>query len=792
MRTASRFRPQAADALRAAITEAGGTEVYAIGSLVDDEVATLVIHARGRIDAVPAPHRGKPGQVAIHNHPTGRLDPSPADMAIASRMAEDGVGFVIVDNAVSHARWVVEPDPPREPVAVDPARVRRFFEVDLPAALPGCEARSQQLDMALAVADSLSRREPLVVEAGTGTGKSLAYLVPAALWAIANEGRVVVATYTQALQAQLVRSDLPLLPRGGIEVRSALLVGRNNYACRRRLALAQAGASPDSKPVVDALVAWSESGRARHRADLPFAVDAELWDEVLSDSDLTLAVRCDHYARCHFYDARRDAAKAHIVVVNQALLLADLAVRAENDTGVLPAFHRVIVDEAHHLEAAATSALGCRLTGRAVSRAVAPLLDSARRPGAVSRLSAVAPDLPAVSAVSALWVAGNAAETVLGQPAPSQPRRRQLLISSPQWPEEIDGYTQVASTLDRARRALDALLEAAPPLAPDDAAALLDIRRAARRLAEHAANASAFAVGPDDGHERWLEAAGRRPEDGRALVAAPVDVAPTLRRLLWSPFPGTVATSATLAVAGSFGPWVERVGPAGEPATLRVDSPFDHAAQAVLGLPRDLPPPDTEGWEGQSADAVVDALRCARGGAFVLCTSHAAVRSYASALRRALPAAVVLAQGEAGRPLLLERFRADANAVLVGTDSFWEGVSVTGDALRLVVIPRIPFRVPDDPLFQARAERLVARGIDPFRALTLPDAVLKLRQGYGRLIRTRTDRGAVVLLDRRLHDRSYGRVVLASLPPARRVTGPWRTVRAALLELFAPTAQPTG
>jgi ATP-dependent DNA helicase DinG len=157
-----------------------------------------------------------------------------------------------------------------------------------------------------------------------------------------------------------------------------------------------------------------------------------------------------------------------------------------------------------------------------------------------------------------------------------------------------------------------------------------------------------------------------------------------------------------------------------------------------------------------------------------------------------MPAAVVLAQGEAGRPLLLERFRADANAVLVGTDSFWEGVSVTGDALRLVVIPRLPFRVPDDPLFQARAERLVARGIDPFRALTLPDAVLKLRQGYGRLIRTRTDRGAVVLLDRRLHDRSYGRVVLASLPPARRVTGPWRTVRAALLELFAPTALPTG
>jgi ATP-dependent DNA helicase DinG len=668
--------------------------------------------------------------------------------------------------------------------------VRRFFVDDLPRALPSHEARPQQLDMALAVAAAMSEGTPLVVEAGTGTGKSLAYLVPAALWALAHDGRVVIATHTMALQAQLVRSDLPLLARAGVEVRSAQLVGRNNYPCRRRLALARDVANEAQRPVLDALSAWSDAGRARHRADLPFPVDADLWDDVLSDSDLTLSTRCEEHGRCHFYDARRDAARAQIVVVNQALLLTDLAVRAESGQGVLPTFQRLVIDEAHHIEESATGALASRLTTRAVQRAVAPLLDSARRPGALSLLRSALPALSTTSAIDALWHASNAAAAVLGGPPPATPQRLRTGGAATAVPEEAEMLGRLSTALDGARRALDALDSALAEPKGDAEAALLDVRRAARRLAAGAAVAAGHASAPSDGQERWIEAAGRSVEDGRALASAPVEVASTLRRVLWTPFPGCVATSATLAVAGSFASWAARVGPEGEARTLLVDSPFDHAQQAVLGLPRDLPPPDSDDWLRASAATVVDAVGLAGGGAFVLCTSHAAVRSYAAALRAGLRGVVVLAQGEAGRPLLLERFRSDANAVLVGTDSFWEGVSVTGDALRLVVIPRMPFRVPDDPLHQARAERAAALGLDPFRTLTLPDAVLKLRQGYGRLIRTRTDRGAVILLDRRLHDRSYGRVVLASLPPARRVTGPWRAVREALVGLYARGADP--
>ncbi|HMV67831.1 MAG TPA: ATP-dependent DNA helicase, partial [Myxococcota bacterium] len=336
-----------------------------------------------------------------------------------------------------------------------------------------------------------------------------------------------------------------------------------------------------------------------------------------------------------------------------------------------------------------------------------------------------------------------------------------------------------AAALAGVRDALDEL-----PLRTEDAQPFLDVDRAQRRLVRHYDGVRAFLTESPDAC-RWMEQLRDAGQPSLALSAAPIDVAASLRKVLWDAVPGVVATSATLSVAGDFRFWRERHGLASADEVV-LPSPFDHYRSALLGIPRDLPAPDQPGYLEASARMTVEAIQASGGGAFVLCTSVRAVREYAEACRRALPPQVpVLAQGDAARPVLLDRFRDLQDAVLVGTDSFWEGVSVKGDGLRLVVIPRLPFRVPTEPLQQARHERIAAQGGDPFRTLTLPQAVLKLRQGYGRLIRSTTDRGVVLLLDRRVIDKSYGRVVLAALPPARRLSAPWSRVREEMVRFYA-------
>jgi ATP-dependent DNA helicase DinG len=807
-----RFTADAARRLRDAIAEAHGVEVFAIGDVEGGSVTALTVTCRGRRDQVTALlDRPRAGQVVIHNHPSGDLTPSEPDLQLAGMYGDNGVGMVIVDSKVARSNWVVEPHVSKDK-AVDPASVEAFFGVGLPRALPDFEPRPGQLDMAREVGRALSQNRPYVVEAGTGTGKSLAYLVPAALWALANDGKVVVSTFTKALQGQLLRSDLPLLDKGGLKVRSAVLQGRNNYLCKRRLALAveeDRGLAPDLRVELETIAAWEEASADGSRGDLPLSIDPALWERIESDSDLTLRVRCPHYESCRFYQARRRAAAADVVVVNHALLLADLSIREAGGQGLLPKYARLVLDEAHHLEEAATGALASRLTARAIERVVSPLLGR-KRPGTLARLldrhgqpkSSLPADrrqaLPdavhvAIDHVGALHTQAGAALSILAVDAlpcgDSALRITPELERTDAWRDVIaPRVAELASALESAAGAIDAVsaLFLDVPLKEDESQPVLDLSRGLRRLVGQAKTARAF-LQEDQGVCRWIERVRTRgwvPEV--SLHLAPIEIAALLRKILWEPLPGSVATSATLTVRGRFDFWLERTGLDDAP-TGTLPSPFDHFTQAILGLPRDLPEPDDSGFFDASSAVVVDAVRLSDGGAFVLCTSYAAVETYARALRSALPPEQpVLVQGASGRSALLERFMDNRRAVLVGTDSFWEGVSVKGDGLRMVIIPRLPFRVPTEPLRMARHDRITARGGDPFKTFTLPEAVLKLRQGYGRLIRHRGDRGVVLLLDRRLHGRSYGPVMLQSLPPARRVTGPWLRVREELERFFRP------
>ncbi len=806
----SRIAFEAAEVIRAAIRETGGMEVFAIGDVRGETVVSAEVVCRGQTDRVNALiGRPRHGQVVLHNHPSGDLTPSSADMQLAGRYGEDGVGFVIVDSEVSRSNWVVEP-PRHEHQPLEPQEIEQFFREVLPRI--GLEVREPQVQMAHDVAASISDGRPVAIEAGTGTGKSLAYLVPAALWAVKNDTKVVIATHTRALQVQLQQSDLPILARAGLEVRTAVLVGRSNYLCKRRLELSiseQEELPQDQQEDLVALRNWAESTKAGVRSELAFNVHRDVWDRVSSDSDLSLKVRCPHYETCHFYTARRNAAGAHVVVVNHALLLADLSLRAEIGRGVLPTFDRVILDEAHHLEEVATGAGTRRVTAEAVHRAITPRIGRRKRPGALARLtkSLAGADLPGDVVDSVGRVATEAAALLEGVDAavggqldglagtldPQQPTQRitPATEESAEWKNEIvPTLSHAAQAIEEAVGLLDGIHEALGDhrLPPAKAQPLLDVDRAMRRLDGHAYTLRAFIAGADDAECRWLEVSRRRNRAPSAAVCiAPIDLAKVLQRILWEPLGGSVCTSATLTVGGSFAFWQDRVGNK-VAQTRMLPSPFDHFNQALLGLPRDLPQPNHPDYLHRAAQVVVEAVRIAGGGAFVLCTSYRAVEAFATALRAAMPAHMpVLAQGTAARSALLGRFKQHRSAVLVGTDSFWEGVSVKGDALRLVIVPRLPFRVPTEPLRQARHERLVNLGRDPFRAYSLPEAALKLRQGYGRLIRAASDRGVVLLLDRRLHERSYGRVLLAALPPARRIAASWERVAHEMKRFYGDT-----
>ncbi len=767
--TDTRFAPEAARALRAAIREAGGIEIFAVGEVRDGRVTAVEVHARGTDDQVIALiSRARSGQVVVHNHPSGVVRPSEPDMSLAGRFGENGVGFVIVDNLVERALWVVEPQR-RERVAVDERALIAFFDDDLPRVLPGWEARPGQLDMALAVARHLhaggdDTASSLVLEAGTGTGKSLAYLVPSALWALANEGRVVVSTYTRTLQAQLVADDLPLLARV-LPVRAAVLKGRTNYACRRKVA------AVERTPRTEALVRWAETSATGDFSELPFEVEEDDWESIESDVDQTLRARCPYFNRCFYYQARRAAAGAHLVVVNHALLLADRSLKRLEAPGILPDYDRIILDEAHHLEQAVTTVGATRLSARSLGRALGPVLSRSRRPGALDR---VADRWPAAAAhahgaIDALARVRDLAKEGFARldAEVHEPARVRAEPPDPMF------FSDLADALDRGAATLGAVQDAldGQDVPVSHAQPVLDLQRARRRLEEGAASARAF-LAPDEEACRWLDPGAA----GVVAARAPIDVQPLVRRLLVDGVHAVVHTSATLAVNGRIDHWRDRVGLV-DAGFRTFPSPFDYPNQAILALPRDLPAPDAPGWLDACGAAVVAALEASRGGAFVLCTSHDAVRAFSERAEAALGGRhAILRQGRGGKGSLLERFRKDRGAILFGTDSFWEGVSVRGDGLRLVVIPRLPFRVPTEPLSEARFERIRDRGGDPFRAWSLPEAVLKLRQGFGRLVRSKGDRGAVMVLDRRLHEAWYGRVFLGSLPDARRVVGPLRAV----------------
>ncbi len=694
--------------------------------------------------------------------------------------------------------------------------------------LPGFEQRPEQVAMIEATAEAFCEDRVLLVEAGTGVGKSLAYGLPAALWARRTGRRVVISTGTINLQEQLVGKDLPLVGAAlGCRIDFVLVKGRGNYLCRRRLAdrtrqrlLVQ---QDEHDGLFEALAEWAESDRSTDgsRSDLSMAVPDETWELVCSDADACLGRRCVLRDDCFFARARRAAEKAQLLVVNHHLLFADLALRFEMDAykrrAVLPPFERVVLDEGHVIEDVASSFFGVRLTRLGVLRSLGRLSPASR-----SRGGGLLAEMAARSAGSSTLGAGlgpraasqgplvqkvdetrqaferafdaisDLAERHTGRSGTSERRLRLTpgLFAGAGWTAVKEGFSEAARKTVELMSEIERLVDRLELLSEEEGRAA-EARASVRRLL-NMANACRHLT--DEGHDedvRWVELPARAGGRFVKLAAAPLQVADRLEQALFGQMETVVITSATLSVGGSFDHLARRLGvdrlDQDRRRTLQLHSPFDYARQARLGVPRDAPAPTEPAFEDWLPEAVFRLAAASRGGALVLFTAWGLMTRAFELVRDRLEELGIepLCQGQAPRDKLLRRFRENESSVLFGTDSFWQGVDVIGPALRQVIITRLPFDVPSEPLIQARAEQIQAQGRSPFSDFSLPRAVLKLKQGFGRLIRSGQDTGAVVILDSRITARSYGRRFMASLPPVGFVDGTLDEVCDQLAEFFA-------
>ncbi|MES3033752.1 MAG: helicase C-terminal domain-containing protein [Gemmatimonadota bacterium] len=835
-----RIATAAAAAMRVAIRLAGGREVCFVCAVdAEGKLTSARAVARGQAGQVLAlPGVAQRGEMLVHNHPSGWLEPSDADLNIAARLHDDGVGFGITDNDVTDLYVVTEVPRVAVKVVVPQSSIERDFGPDGPLArgFTSYETRDGQRDMATTIARTYADGGVALLEAGTGVGKSMAYLVPALRWAAANQERTVVSTNTITLQEQLVFKDLPLLADllSDQPVRFALLKGWRNYLCLSRLMQAQAAsASLFEAPQRDELamlVEWSKATKDGSLSDLPTPPRPDVWDEVAAEGDLCTRLKCSHFDACFVFKARRHAATADVVVVNHSLLLADIAVRRASqnwaEAAVLPAYSHLVVDEGHHLEDAAANHLGSSVSNRAVTKLLNRLERRGGReakgllPTLETRLMARG-DLLSVASLDLLRARLRPAlEHARGDAA-------QLFDRIAQWLQENNAATirltpdlhTEAVWRDGLQVALQHLIQGLESIGEnlrlirerleteeerDEALLMLlqELRGVGSRTSAQLDALRATLDPPDDaaGFVRWAELRGRA--DGGAmrgnstptvlLYSVPLDLAPILREDLFGRLSSTVVTSATLTADAKFNFLLGRLGLDDEKSrveTALFPSPFDYTENALLVVPGDTPAPNVDPMGHQRAVVghVLDVAAASDGGLFVLATSHRDVRALAAALR---PAAIasgwpLLVHGEDGRDTLLRRFRDSGRAILIGTATFWEGVDVPGHALRGLIITKLPFRVPTEPMVAAQCDAIEARGGDPFMQYMLPHATLRLKQGVGRLIRTATDRGVIVLDDVRVVTKRYGRDLLDALPPAQRVLGPWVSAERRIAAFYA-------
>lgn len=713
---------------------------------------------------------------------------------------------------------------------LNPESVLQMFQAEgiLNQTMPGFERRESQEKMLEDILAAFNDSSIAFIEAGTGTGKSFAYLIPAILWAHLFKETVVISTKTIQLQEQLMEKDIPFLAKAlKIDFKAVLVKGMSNYLCLRKLDEAkhqQLLYSLEESEQISQIDSWQDKTVDGSLSDLPFMPLPNVWSNLHAEHDTCNHRECPHYKECHFFKARRNAQGAQLLIVNHHLLFSDLSQRLEeenyDEAAVLPAYTRIVLDEAHHIEDIATHYFASELSHASLLANIGKLASD--RIGKLKQLQTILQkkwgfnlspehsaifeklniDLPNMRNNLQLLISntfGKYAE-FLDRPENSKQADKfsgenklrimpELQRSHP-WQEEvisptkqlIDEIRSYVVTIQNINKNLEALKD--PQLDEQTKSVRFEISAFANRLDESSSTLQKF-IDPNapESRVRWFELKRNRQAFHLRLVNAEIDPSAFLPDLLFKKFNSIVLCSATLTTNKEFNFIRKRLGVVEQkvpkiPVIEKIyDSPFNFQKQALFIVPSDMPSPLEPAFMDVAPEQVMQIIKASQGNAFVLFTSYQMLKTFYSILEERLKKQGFhpLKQGDGNRQTLIAQFKAKERSVLFGTDSFWEGVDIAGDKLRCVIITKLPFKVPSEPITQARMEYITSQGGDPFRDYSLPEAVMKFKQGFGRLIRHKTDRGCVVCLDSRLMHKSYGRQFLNSLP--------------SLTQLFIPVAQ---
>lgn len=806
MEITKRFVQSAIVEMRRQIQEANGNEVFFTGTINENGIViAIAARARGNGHEVPVnPGYSRSAAVLIHNHPSGVLVPSDADLAVAADCAENAQGFYIINNAVTDVYAVVEPIKPAVTVKLSVSEAVQYLSSSGPFAKTSAnyEERPVQLDLVRHIAESFNRDALGVFEAGTGVGKSFAYLIPAMLWALQNKERVVVSTGTINLQQQLMEKDIPAAEKIiGKTVKAVLVKGRQNYVCLRRLD--DAGRERDlfneDTEVFDKLADWAKETKTGDRSDLSFMPPESIWSRVNSEADACLGMRCPFREKCFVMRVRKEASDAKLLIVNHHLLFADIESRMSgagyDDTVVLPPYRRLVFDEAHGIESAATSFFSESLNRFRILKQL-NLLYRQRRgsaSGFIFTLAALASEDYSVEiedCINKVKAALQSLEATIIDMLENDFTLRLHIATAPRFENTLHQLAilqqQLASVTGLTRNMMETIADE-----DKDNAAVYESKAILRRLDDVVALCQQYKDWSEHTESVfWLEKRRLNPTIAKnydspfyvQLYITPLDIAPLMNTGVFEPMKSVVCTSATLGIGGKFEFWKRRTGVSfvEKERVLEAEfpSPFAYKTNMLLAVTADSPFPDSRDYQQYLESAVVRLIQTAGGRTLVLFTSYDSLRHACDAARTALRTSgiTILKQGDDDRFRLLSAFKDDTASVLFATDSFWEGVDVPGDSLSQVIIVKLPFGVPSDPVFAARSEQIQARGGSPFMELSVPESVIKFRQGFGRLIRRGDDRGAVVVLDRRIVEKTYGKIFLSSIPDCRHVYKPLAAV----------------
>ncbi len=796
------FTEEVKDYIREEIRRNHENEVFFLGSpTADGEINAMEAVAYGNANAVNAVKTlAGFGDIAVHNHPDGVILPSEADLQLAQQFSDLGVGSIVIDNNAVTMHVIVKPFVRRETVQSSTAEIADYFGTDslLALNLEGYEYRAEQRAAAMHVTTAFNEKKIAAIEAGTGIGKSFAYLIPAIFYAAQNRERVVISTNTISLQEQLMHKDLPFLHQYlPLEFKSVLIKGRGNYICLRRFHAYDETLNLivlTRKAQMDILKAWVKKTADGSKSDLTFIVEDGLWAEICCEADQCARIHCRYYDACFYQNVRREASTADILVVNHHLLFADMAIkmRAGNYklSVLLPPFSRVIFDEAHNLEDVATSYFGGKFSIFGLKKNINRL---ARNNG--KGLLQTLMHMPGHKDQASEFL------TRCGEEKSGVESARDFIYSEfttlentafganffPGFDTKFRFTEQNAKTgaaplilarLETIKKELETLtarlnrfykwtlehfaerLEKDPGLENR----LISLRSVIQRIG-HLAQTFQIFLSLEDKNCYWMEKEQFRKKPYVSFQFAPIRIADLMAVSVYESMDTVVFTSATLAVNRTFDYFNARLGlkAVANDRLIEVvlDSPFDFQKNVFFAVPKDI---------GQGVDQICRALRGAlaltEGGAFALFTSYRMMRDVYAKMRPFFEESALDAyiQGERPNAELLKSFRQDKRASLFGTMSFWEGIDVKGDSLRAVIIDKLPFAVPTEPVHKARSEAIEETGGNAFAEYSLPNAVIKLKQGFGRLIRSKDDYGIILILDTRLIQKFYGKFFLNSLP----------------------------